>query len=257
MAIGANSEIYVLINCVVYDLSTNCTTVKEHHLFLSRSVDGGNTFSFVHVDSQGNPLDVPRVNPILRQDAYAAFPTANKRTNFGSIATLPSGAIGMVWPCDSGVDIDICFQLSLDRGETWLPNNLPGNKPMTVNDDNTNPDGSTKPAYHILPAIVGDSNLFHVIWIDSRATGLETAPADWGVFRSDLINTGQALIFTPNALVSNGIACGNDMNSSPKGFGDFFEISSLSNKIYSVWSDDSAQTNPRTADVYFRSETMP
>ncbi|MBI3805689.1 MAG: hypothetical protein HY282_18210 [Nitrospirae bacterium] len=238
IAVGPNGEIYVLLNCFVFDLSNNCAalTIQEHHVYLTRSDDGGNTFPLA------NFRELPNVNPIENQAGYAAFSTANKRMNMASIAVLPPnppspgspGVVGIVWPCDSGEDFDICFQASADKGVSFPFLNK-------VNSDAVK-------AYRFFPAIVADMTGFHVIWMDSRETGLDTSNPKWAAYRADGLST-----WTNQTMVSSVAAPGNDINSDeggvpdPQGFGDFFEITSRNNNVYSTWSD----TSLGTADIYF------
>ncbi|MBI3804192.1 MAG: hypothetical protein HY282_10570 [Nitrospirae bacterium] len=244
MAIGPNGEIYVVINCFIFDLSNNCAaalTIKEHHVYLTRSDDGGNTFPFFR--------EVPNVKAILTDNAATGMP--NRRINMASIAALPgpghnnNGIIGIVWPCDaksvSGSTrngVDICFEVTLDKGESF-------SLPKIINDD--------PPGFHFFPAITGDETGFHVVWMDSRET-VNTATPLWAAYRSDgFIN------WSPNFRVSNAAAPGNDNNEDgdPLGFGDFFDITSrkINNvtQVYSTWADDSLGT----ADIYYDGRPYP
>lgn len=239
IAVGPNGEIYVVLNCFVLNLSIDCKplTIQEHHVYLTRSDDGGNTFPFFR--------ELPNVNPIENQTGYAAFSTANRRMNMASIAVLPPnppspgspGVVGIVWPCDSGEDFDICFQASGDKGVTFPFFNK-------VNSDAVK-------AYRFFPAMVADMTGFHVIWMDSRETGLDTSNPKWAAYRADGLST-----WMNERMVSSVAAPGNDINSdeggvpNPQGFGDFFEITSRDNNVYWTWSDTS-DTSLGTADIYF------
>ena len=225
MALGPNGVLYILINCLLAQVNPNCQNeepfVLEHHVYLLRSDNRGDTWALA--------TEVPNINPVIpyATTGYASFSMVNRRTNWATIATLPNGVVGIAWPCDSSTDIDICFQYSANGGTTF-------SAPITVNND-------AAPAYHFFPAMTGDQNGFHIIWMDSRATGLDTASPRWAAYRSD----GGA-VWSPSTMVSLVAASGNDDNSSPQGFGDFFDITSRNNEVFSTWSDSSSGT----ADVY-------
>ena len=228
IAVGPNGEVYVLFNCVSFNLSENPTCDPEqleplnHHTFLARSDDNGQSFAFTKEFSLAAST--------FSSASYMNFPMAKRRSNWGVPAVLADGTLGIAWSGESGSDIDLLFATSSNRGETFNP-------PITINDD-------TAPAYHFFPWLASDAKGFYAVWTDSRNSGLDTGNPNWAVYVAQSLDGGKS--FQKNIQVSAGTFHADDINDSPQGIGDFFGIFAKNNKVYATWAD----TTSGDSDIY-------
>jgi hypothetical protein len=228
IGVGPGGEVYVLFNCLTLNLAQNpdCDPEKfeplNHHMFLARSDDDGQSFTFTK--------EFAPATAAFSDASYMAFPMAKRRSNWGAPAVLPDGTLGIAWPAESGSDVDILFATSSTKGETFNP-------PIKINDD-------AAPAYHFFPWLASDAKGFYAVWMDSRSSGLDMNDPAWAVYVAQSLDGGKS--FQKNIQVSAETFHANDINNSPQGVGDFFGIFAKNGKVYATWSD----TVSGDADIY-------
>lgn len=229
IAVGPKGEVYVVYNCLTFNLAQNPTCDPEeleplrHQIFLTRSDTNGETFP-----------PATEFTPATADLSGMTFPMAKRRSNWAVPAVLQdgTGTLGIAWPGQNGSDVDIRFATSTNKGATF-------NAPITINDD-------AAPAYHFFPWLAADARGFYAIWMDSRSSGLDTADPTWAVYAAQSLDGGKSF---QSGQVSSGTFRAVDLNKSSQGVGDFFGIVAANSKVYGTWAD----TTAGDADIYAKS----
>lgn len=220
---GPNGEIIVVLNCFVVDVSQNCITqnfLLDHKVYITRSMDGGNTFS------APTEFIVPTwsTNIYMNQEIKA-------RLNLPFPAMLPNGILALIYSCEnSGTDIDVCVQTSTDNGVTFSLIRI-------VNSDLPN-------SFHFWPTISADNTGLHALWLDTRSPGslLDlSASKIYQTFRADSKDAGITWI-NERVVSSMPFTATGDLVSSTS-IGIFMSCY----KSMCAWSD----TTSGTAKIYF------
>jgi gas vesicle protein len=204
--VGPDGTIYIAF----YDSGEDGWLVGRAYVMVSRSVDGGRTFS------------TPVVAAIIPHEMSYYSGAIGFRwwsSMFPSIAVGPNGAVYVVY-CGSpdGVDPgDVFFVRSIDGGITW-------SQPLRVNDDNT------KNGQFFPWIAVGPDGVIHIIWGDRRLD-----PEDFGydVYYASSSDGGAS--FSRNMRVTD--YTNNPLFGMSFFIGDYFNVVATNKNVHVVWTD--------------------
>src|SRR3989442_2177321 len=208
-AVASNGNLYL----AYFDTGTNGFLNASANIMITRSIDGGTSFSPPLVAAP-----IPQQLTFASQGSSCCFRWWSSM--FPSMDVAPDGTVYIAYGARqakySADPADVYLVTSLDGGTTW-------SLPTMINDN------SSQNGHFFAWLRVSSDNIVHIIWGDER---LDPVGLGYDIFYAEATNHG-ATISTSSRVT--------DVGTDPLytvGFvGDYFNMAVSGNQVYPVWTD--------------------
>ena len=220
-AVASNGNLYV----AYFDTGTNGFLNASANIMITRSIDGGTSFSPPLVAAP-----IPQQLTFASQGGSCCFRWWSSM--FPSMDVAPDGTVYIAYGARqakySTDPADVYLVASIDGGTTW---SLP-----TMINDNSSQNG------HFFSWLKASSdNVVHIIWGDQR---LDPVGLGYDIFYATATNHGTMI--SPNIRATD---VGTDPLFTIGFIGDYFNLAVSGNQTYPVWTDGRRAVRPLGREI--------
>jgi len=222
-AVASNGDLYV----AYFDTGTNGFLNSSASIMITRSVNGGTTFS-----PPAQAALIPQQLTFASEGSSCCFRWWSSM--FPSLDVAPDGTVYIAYGARtaklSADPADVYLVASIDQGATW-------GMPSKINDDT----GQTGQFFAWIK--VSSDNLIHIIWGDQR---LDPAGLGYDIFYATATRSGITVSVSANVRVTD---VGTDPLETIGFVGDYFNLAVSGSQTYPVWTDGRRGVRPLGREI--------